>query len=244
MQRIRWITAAIVFVLTAQVTLAIELGDTAPPLKIATWVKGGPVDLKAGKGKSIYVVEFWATWCPPCRTSIPHLTELQKKYKDKGVVVIGVSDEEASVIKPFVDKMGDSMNYVVAADDGGKTGQAYMQAFGITSIPHAFIVDKAGAIVWEGGISGRFDQALEQVVNGKYDLEAAKNYAKAMKVGDQYFDLLANPNGEHAKLSPKDKEKKAKELGEQFLKLAAKNPDLLAMFARTVLTAEWLKNKD
>ena len=80
-----------------------DLGDEAKPLQISKWVKGKKVDLAKGKGKKVYVVEFWATWCPPCRTTIPHLTELQKKYKDKGVVFIGVSDEKASVVKKFVE---------------------------------------------------------------------------------------------------------------------------------------------
>jgi thiol-disulfide isomerase/thioredoxin len=75
------------------------------------------VDLAAGKGKQTYVVEFWATWCGPCRVSIPHLTELQKKFKTQGVTFIGVSDETEDKVKPFVDKMGDKMDYTVAVDD-------------------------------------------------------------------------------------------------------------------------------
>src|SRR5437773_620495 len=86
-----------------------ELGMSAPALNVAEWVKGQAVNLNAGKGRIIYVVEFWATWCPPCRASIPHLTELQKKFKDKGVTFIGISDETVSVVKPFVNKMGVKM---------------------------------------------------------------------------------------------------------------------------------------
>src|SRR5688572_28676628 len=64
-------------------------GDPAAPLKIKEWVKGGPLDVH--DGKNVYVVEFWATWCPPCRTSIPHLAELQKRFKNRGVVIVGIS---------------------------------------------------------------------------------------------------------------------------------------------------------
>src|SRR5687767_13027650 len=111
----RVLIAALAFALTgvaaAGTARAIELGDPAPELQIAKWVKGEPVK-EFEKGK-VYVVEFWATWCGPCRTSIPHLTEMQKKYEDK-VVFIGVSDEDAETVAPFVDKMGDEMAYRVA----------------------------------------------------------------------------------------------------------------------------------
>src|SRR6188474_3333423 len=79
---------------------AAELGETAAPLEISEWVKGDAIDLATAKGKKVLVVEFWATWCGPCRTSIPHLTEMQKKFKD--VVFIGVSDEDAATVKKFV----------------------------------------------------------------------------------------------------------------------------------------------
>ncbi|MEK7713866.1 MAG: TlpA disulfide reductase family protein, partial [candidate division NC10 bacterium] len=95
----------------AQREPALELGDPAPELKIADWVKGTPITLASGKDKSVYVVEFWATWCGPCRTSIPHLTELQKKYKDKGLVIVGITDEDKTTVSNFVEKMGEKMDY-------------------------------------------------------------------------------------------------------------------------------------
>lgn len=137
-----------------------KLGDPAPALSVSEWVKGGPVTLADGKGKTVYVVEFWATWCPPCRESIPHLTELQKKYKDKGVVVIGVTTEDAADVQSFVTAQGAAMDYVVAVDKDGKTTEAYMDAFGEDGIPHAFIVDTAGAIVWHGHPLDGLDEAV------------------------------------------------------------------------------------
>ena len=108
---------------------AAELGMDAPPLNISKFVKGDPVVLAKGKGSQVYVVEFWATWCGPCRTSIPHLTELQKKFKSQNVTFIGISDETVDKVKPFVDEMGAKMDYVVAVDDDRKTFANYMEAF-------------------------------------------------------------------------------------------------------------------
>src|SRR4051812_20041579 len=94
------------------------VGDAAPALSIARWVRGEPVG-HLDKG-TIYVVEFWATWCGPCVGSIPHVSRLQERYKDQGVVVVGIGSLEldgAAKVPPFVARFGKRMNYRVAIDD-------------------------------------------------------------------------------------------------------------------------------
>src|SRR5882757_3255499 len=65
----------------------LNVGDPAPRLQPGKWVQGEAV--KEFARDKVYIVEFWATWCGPCRVSIPHLNELHAKLKDKGVIVIG-----------------------------------------------------------------------------------------------------------------------------------------------------------
>jgi thiol-disulfide isomerase/thioredoxin len=149
---------------------AARLGDPAGPLAIKDWVKGNPFQL--ADGTNIYVVEFWATWCGPCLTTIPRLSEMQAKFKDKGVIFVGISDEPAEVVKPFVAKMGDKMSYNVACDDDRMTAIRYMEAFGQQGIPTAFIVGKNRKVLWVGHPMTDLEPALEQVVNGTYDLQA------------------------------------------------------------------------
>ena len=111
---------------------------------------------------------------PPCRVSIPHLTQLQKKFKDKGVVFVGVSNEDLATVKPFVERMGEQMNYVVAVDNRNQTSQGYMKAFGVNTIPHAFVTDKEGRVVWHGHPMAGLDGVIEQILSGKFDLDKAK----------------------------------------------------------------------
>jgi thiol-disulfide isomerase/thioredoxin len=184
-------------------TCAGELGSAAAPLNISKWVKGKPVDLAAVKGKQVVVVEFWATWCPPCRTSIPHLTEMQKKFKD--MIFIGVTDEESDVVEKFVAKMGDKMDYAVAIDEEHKTSIGYMKEFGINGIPHAFIVDKEGRVVWHGHPMAGLDQAVEQVLTGKLDVEKAKKHEGARKKLEAFY-RAANSGAAAAQLDQLGKE--------------------------------------
>ncbi|HRJ49560.1 MAG: redoxin family protein [Phycisphaeraceae bacterium] len=160
------------------------VGDAAPALKVGKWVKGAPVP-SFEKGK-VYVVEGWATWCPPCRESIPHLTELAKKYKDKAVI-IGVSvweNDEAYTrkVEEFVTKMGDKMEYSVAIDtahdSNGHVARNWLQAAGLNGIPASFIVNGEGRVAWIGHPMS-MDKPLEQIVGGTWDMDAAvKDYAK------------------------------------------------------------------
>ena len=192
--------------LAAYPTFAAELGQPAAPLKITDWVKGKPVDLAAAKGKQVVVVEFWATWCGPCRTSIPHLTEMQKKFKD--VVFIGVSDEEVATVKKFVNKMGGEMDYTVAVDDNRQTSKGYMEAFEQNGIPHSFIVDLEGRIVWHGHPMDGLEEAVAEVVAGKFDLSKAKKRAGAEDLMREFYEAAMEGTDE-AKITKLGKELEA-----------------------------------
>ncbi len=90
------------------------IGSPAPKLSVKEFVKGEPV--KQFDKDKIYVVEFWATWCAPCRTSIPHLTALQKLYPKATFIGVSVFEEEPSEVAGFVKEMGEKMDYRVATD--------------------------------------------------------------------------------------------------------------------------------
>jgi thiol-disulfide isomerase/thioredoxin len=173
----------------------LKVGDQAPKLQVGKWVQGDPVK-EFDKSKA-YIVEFWATWCGPCRVSIPHLNEVHKKYKDKGLIVIGqdVWERDESAVEPFVKKMGDKMTYRVAMDDKSKSEQGamaetWMTAAGQGGIPSAFVVDKQGRIAWIGHPMELKEKTLEQVLDGTFDVKkAAAAQAEAQKNEQQLMAL-------------------------------------------------------
>ncbi|MBR5737123.1 MAG: TlpA family protein disulfide reductase, partial [Verrucomicrobia bacterium] len=179
---------------------AAKLGEKAKALTISEWVKGSAVDVT--DGKNVYVVEFWATWCGPCRNTIPHLTELQKKYKDQGVVFVGVSSEKAEEVKPFVQEMGDKMDYNVAVDKDDATDKAYMAAYGQGGIPCAFIINKESQVVWVGHPM-EMEKPLQEVIEGKYDLQAALKLEEVRASVDEYGLLASKKDPKAAELADK-----------------------------------------
>lgn len=115
-------------------------GRPAPAWKLMD-VDGKPVSLSQFRGK-VVILDFWATWCPPCRTEIPGYIALQKKYGSEGLAVIGVSvdTEGPAPVKKFMVDMG--MNYpVVMADDDIQSAYGPLQGY-----PTTFIIDREGQI--------------------------------------------------------------------------------------------------
>ncbi|HYM12823.1 MAG TPA: TlpA disulfide reductase family protein [Bryobacterales bacterium] len=123
---------------------------------------GKTVHLADFKGK-VVVLDFWATWCGPCKMEIPWFMEFQRKYKDKGFTVLGVSMDEDGwqAIRPFVEEM--KMNYPVLLGNDDAAG-----AFGgVDVLPTTFIIDKQGRIVaTHQGLSGKdeFEKTIESLL--------------------------------------------------------------------------------
>lgn len=180
-------TCVLVVAALCQVASSQELtfGSKAPKLELKKFIKGEEVKGFA-KGK-IYVVELWATWCGPCRQTIPHLTELQKKFKDVTIIGVAVMEEDQSAVGDFVEEMGDKMDYRVALDlveegaepNEGKVVANWMIPAEQQGIPTAFIVNGEGKVAWIGH-PGEMEDPLSQIVEGKWDLEAeAKKITEA-----------------------------------------------------------------
>ena len=147
------ILLAVVFVFNSRRSV-LRAGTAAPAISADTWINtNGAVELSALRGK-VVVIEFWATWCGPCRASIPHMNKLHDRWKDKDVVVIGLTDESPEDVRQFIRENG--IRYAVGADSLSSFD------YGVNSIPNAFVIAGDGTVVWDGYPGRELDQAVAQ----------------------------------------------------------------------------------
>ena len=150
--QILFIAVAVVSLISSVSGAALKAGDTAPKVQVGSWAQGEGI--KTFESDKVYIVEFWATWCGPCIAAIPHLNDIYKKNKAKGLVVIGSNlGEDAATVSKFVKGMAGKMTYNVAVDDpadGGWMAKHWLTAAEQNGIPCAFVVSKKGKIAYIG----------------------------------------------------------------------------------------------
>lgn len=175
--------------------------DIAPHVE---FVQGATIDHR--DPTKVYVVEFWATWCAPCKKSIPHINQLYQDLNPRGLEVIGISDEPVNTVKSFVREKGSAMSYTIACSkkEDDYISEKFMRAAGLNGIPCAFIISRAGKVCYIGHpMEPDFERILKLTVANRYDPEltarveptvaaarrAAKlrNYKEAERLYDQAF---------------------------------------------------------
>jgi peroxiredoxin len=114
------------------------------------------------RGK-VVLVNFWATWCPPCRKEMPDLETLYGRFGSKGLVVLGISDEEAAKVGPFVRER--KISFPVLLDPGRKVNEEFV----VEGIPKSFVYDREGKLVAQSIDMRTQKQFLEML--GKAGLE-------------------------------------------------------------------------
>jgi thiol-disulfide isomerase/thioredoxin len=190
---------------SASTQSTLKIGDPAPAMEPITWLQGAPItQFEPGR---VYVVEFWATWCPPCIKAIPHLSALQRKYATT-LTVIGINadtllgfESKPDVLHEFMKKHGKEMAYTVAQEDPIKKtlSDAWITASGSMGAPTAGIIDQYGKLVWIGYPDRiqdyGFDQALQDTLAGKVDL--ARSRALQLATSQETDKYYANTKKSH-----------------------------------------------
>ena len=141
--RMGWRLGAVILLAVATLGAAGK-GDPAPAIQLKDQA-GQPFSLAAFKGH-VVVVDFWASWCGPCRKSLPELDDLQTRFAPQGVKVVGISlDADAASVTAFLEKV--PVRFTILHDPAGQTGEA----FSVVAMPTTFLIDR------EGRIAGRFE---------------------------------------------------------------------------------------
>jgi thiol-disulfide isomerase/thioredoxin len=119
---------------------AAEVGEAAPPFSLAT-ADGKTIALTDLRGRVIYV-DFWASWCAPCRRSFPWMNQLQQRYGDRGLTIIAVNvDRRRADAEQFLQI--NTARFAVVYDDRGATPQAYA----VKGMPSSYLIDARGTVV-------------------------------------------------------------------------------------------------
>ena len=116
-----------------------ESGQTRAPDFELEAVDGRKIRLSDSAGK-VRLLDFWATWCAPCREEIPMLNELQASYGDQGFQILAISDEDQEVIADFVEEYGVQYTNLVGTEE-------LSELYGVLGLPAAYLVDREGKIV-------------------------------------------------------------------------------------------------
>lgn len=141
------------------VTPQVFASEPAPNFSLPTFPNDTTVNLADFKGRVVYL-DFWATWCPPCRKSFPWMDEMQSRYKDAGLTIIAVSvDKKRELIEQFIKKM--SPGFTVAHDPTGIVAKTYK----LRGMPSSYLIDREGKLMHTHmGFRTKDEQKVEDMI--------------------------------------------------------------------------------
>ncbi|WP_081369477.1 TlpA disulfide reductase family protein [Bradyrhizobium japonicum] len=178
--------------------MALGLESPAPPIKVENWRRGQPLaSFQPGK---VYIVEFWATWCAPCVAALSDLVQLQEKYSDSGVEVLGIAareraqtaEEARSKLDAWLSEKFPNLNYRGGFDYTREMDKLWMDSSVSVGIPTSFVVDRDGHIAFVGSPM-QLDDVLAKILTGSWCISDEAKAADAERIanGERTMPIFA-----------------------------------------------------
>jgi hypothetical protein len=210
------------------------LGDPVPPITVLAWIKGGPVKIQPMQpGTNVYVVVF----CELTRANdfaLTNLSDLQKRYRDQGLIVAAICNEHPDALKEFIKLKADEIDFTVAADDPpGRTARSFRQTFGQMLETRAYIVSHDGELLWCGHpLTDGMGEAVDEIISGRYDLVQAQHKIVATEQMQEYLMLARQGDTNSLKI------------GRMLLAMRANDPAGLCDLASQIAIDPYIMNRD
>ena len=132
----------------------------APDLELMAYPGGAGKKLADFRGKAV-LIDMWATWCGPCRETMPHIQELYRRYHEKGLEVAAITTDDDNAVRLFL--ASNPFTYPIYTDPEATANKA----FGVTGIPESIVLDRNGGIVWRGHPA--YEDQLERAIQAALD---------------------------------------------------------------------------
>ncbi|WP_271518666.1 TlpA disulfide reductase family protein [Bradyrhizobium sp. CCBAU 53380] len=169
--------------------MVLGLESPAPPIKVENWLRGQP--LASFQPGIVYVVEFWATWCPPCVAAIPELVQLQEKYKNSGIEVLGLAahehaptaDEARDKLDAWLTEKVPNLNYRIGLDFTGEMEKLWLDPSLSLGIPTSFVVDRDDHIAFVG-LPTQLDGVLPKILTGSWRTSDEAKAAETERIAE------------------------------------------------------------
>jgi thiol-disulfide isomerase/thioredoxin len=150
------------------------VGDPAPRIPDVRWVRGEPV--QSWTPGHVYLVDFWATWCPPCIKGLRRLQTLHEQLAGRNVHIVALAIWPTPTSQPPEELLArfPELSYSIAIDNENAAADSFMPPTRSTGLPNTILIDRQGRLAWVGEPSDGLDDALEAVIGGRYDIATAR----------------------------------------------------------------------
>src|ERR1051325_9077969 len=213
----------------------VELGEPAPPIHVSEWVNGSPVTL--ARGSNIYVLDFWLPDTSNSRYTVPYVSNLQRAFRDQGVIMLGIVTDPPARVKKFLRSLDTPIEHTQGVDVKQQTTLTYLgrpndeSVASASDLPHAFVIDREGRVAWHGNSTVALEQVLKEILAGTFKIEAARREIAAEKAAKEYFALVMSGSNPLRML----------ELGDQVITNAWDHANILNEFAWRIVSDRKIK---